>query len=167
MAGYVANRLSLLQGSIGGLQRIWTYQTADSIATVAGAGYISDAANKRMQIGDLVLVFTGTLNTTGPDQVPSTKARGVVSEFASDPSVAWFAVDSISSGAATLKEVMVQLGGNIGFYGATPVSQRAAAAQATSNVGTASSTALDTNTKAALIEVMNTLAGLGLWKGSA
>lgn len=56
----------------------------------------------------------------------------------------------------------------IGFYGlASPISRRAGAAQATSAVGTASSTAVDTATKAALIEVMNTLAALGLWKGSA
>jgi hypothetical protein len=55
----------------------------------------------------------------------------------------------------------------IGFYGlTTPIVRRSGAAQATSNVGTASSTALDTNTKAALIEVMNTLAALGLWNGS-
>lgn len=58
--------------------------------------------------------------------------------------------------------------GKLGFFGATSlVSQRALAAQATSLVGTASSTALDTATKAALIEVMNTLAAYGLWKGSA
>lgn len=55
----------------------------------------------------------------------------------------------------------------IGFYGVTPITQRAAAAQATSLVGTASSTAVDTATKAALIEVMNTLAALNLWKGAA
>jgi len=55
----------------------------------------------------------------------------------------------------------------IGFYGKTPIVQRSGAAQATSAVGTASSTALDTATKAALIEVMNTLTALGLWKGSA
>lgn len=55
----------------------------------------------------------------------------------------------------------------IGFYGKTPVTQRAAAIQATSVIGTASSTALDTNTKAAIIEIMATLTGLGLWKGSA
>lgn len=64
-----------------------------------------------------------------------------------------------------------QIGGaitdTIGFYGTTTVAQRAAAAQATSNVGTASSTALDTNTKAAIIEIMNTLTALGLWKGAA
>lgn len=55
----------------------------------------------------------------------------------------------------------------IGFYGATPIARRAAAAQATSLVGTASSTAIDSNVKAALIEVMNTLRLLGLYKGSA
>jgi len=55
----------------------------------------------------------------------------------------------------------------ISFYGDTPIAQRAAAAQGTSLVGTASSTAIDTDVKAALIEVMDTLAALGLWKGSA
>ena len=55
----------------------------------------------------------------------------------------------------------------ISFYGVTPVAQRAAAAQATSLVGTASSTAVDTNLKAARIEVMNTLTAVGLWKGAA
>jgi hypothetical protein len=55
----------------------------------------------------------------------------------------------------------------VSFYGATPIAQRSGAAQATSAVGTASSTAIDTATKAALIECMNTLAALGLWKGSA
>jgi hypothetical protein len=64
-----------------------------------------------------------------------------------------------------------QLGGaatdKLGFYGATPIVQRSLAAQATSLLSTASSTAIDTLTKAAIIEIMNTLAALGLWKGSA
>jgi hypothetical protein len=34
-------------------------------------------------------------------------------------------------------------------------------------VGTASSTAVDTNLKAAVIEIMNTLQAIGLWKGAA
>ena len=55
----------------------------------------------------------------------------------------------------------------IAFYGTTAITQRAAAAQATSLVGTASSTAVTTDGKAALIEVMDTLQNLGLWKGSA
>jgi uncharacterized protein YkwD len=55
----------------------------------------------------------------------------------------------------------------IAFYGATPIVRRSLAAQATSLVATASSTAVDTNLKAAVIEIMNTLTALGLWKGSA
>jgi hypothetical protein len=57
--------------------------------------------------------------------------------------------------------------GTAGFYGTTPITQRAGAAQATSLVGTASSTDVTSDMKAALIEVMNTLAALGLWSGSA
>lgn len=56
----------------------------------------------------------------------------------------------------------------LGFYGlATAVSQRAAAAQATSTVGTASSADVTSDLKAAVIEIMNTLTALSIWKGSA
>lgn len=55
----------------------------------------------------------------------------------------------------------------VSLYGVTPIAQRSGAAQATSLVGTASSTAVDTATKAALIEVMNTLTAVGIWKGAA
>ena len=55
----------------------------------------------------------------------------------------------------------------VSFYGVTPIVQRSGAAQATSAVGTASSTAVDTNLKAAVIEIQNTLIAYGLMKGSA
>jgi hypothetical protein len=55
----------------------------------------------------------------------------------------------------------------VGFYGTTPIAQRSGAAQATSLVGTASSADVTTDLKAAVIEIMNTLAALGVWKGSA
>ena len=55
----------------------------------------------------------------------------------------------------------------IAFFGTTPVSQRAAAAQNTTTLSTASSTAIDTATKASIIEIMSTLTALGLWKGGA
>lgn len=55
----------------------------------------------------------------------------------------------------------------IGHYGVTAISQRAGAAQATSLVGTASSADVNTDLKAAVIEIMNTLTALGLWKGAA
>lgn len=55
----------------------------------------------------------------------------------------------------------------VGFYGATPSSQRAGAMQASSKVGTASSTDVTTDLKAAVIEIMETLKAVGLWKGTA
>ncbi len=55
----------------------------------------------------------------------------------------------------------------LGFYGATPIAQRAGAAQATSLVATASSADVTTELKAAVIEIMNTLTALGVWKGAA
>lgn len=55
----------------------------------------------------------------------------------------------------------------IAFYGTTPIVQRSGAAQATSLVGTASSADVTSDLKAAVIEIMDTLRVLGLWKGSA
>ncbi len=66
-----------------------------------------------------------------------------------------------------IDKIQHNLGGTAGFYGITPITQRSLAAQATSLVGTASSTAVNTDMKAAVIEIMNTLASLGLWKGAA
>jgi hypothetical protein len=50
----------------------------------------------------------------------------------------------------------------IGFYGKTPIVQRTAAI-ATSAVGTASSADVTTGLKAAVIDIMNTLAALGIY----
>jgi hypothetical protein len=56
----------------------------------------------------------------------------------------------------------------IGFYGvATPVAQRASSIQTTSNVAAYSSTTASALIGAFLVEVANTLNGLGIWKGSA
>lgn len=68
-------------------------------------------------------------------------------------------VDGVSIGDAVTSKVSL--------YGKTPIVQRSGAAQATSLVGTASSTAVNTDLKAAIIEIMNTLTALGAWKGSA
>ena len=53
----------------------------------------------------------------------------------------------------------------IGFYGVTPIVQRTAAI-ATSAVGTATSADVTTALKAAVIDIMNTLAAVGIWKAS-
>lgn len=74
-----------------------------------------------------------------------------------------YLADSNASGTAVTKNITDLLS----LWGGTPAAQRAGAAQATSLVGTASSTAVDTALKAAIIEIMNTLTALSAWKGSA
>lgn len=55
----------------------------------------------------------------------------------------------------------------ISFYGATPVVQRALAAQALSLASAGSWISVTSNLAAWAAEVTSTFIGLGLWKGSA
>lgn len=101
--GYTSNNLSLRSGVIGGgAPRQWDYFSADSIATILGAGYISNATTKGLLVGDVVHAFSGTLNTA-LTATPSTADVGAVSRFATVPVYEVLMVDAISSGAATLK----------------------------------------------------------------
>lgn len=40
-----------------GRPTLWQYQSADAVATVAGAGYITNAYQLGMQVNDLVIVI--------------------------------------------------------------------------------------------------------------
>lgn len=55
----------------------------------------------------------------------------------------------------------------VGFYGGTPVAQRASSIQATSVISAYSSTTSSALIGALLVEIANTLNGMGVWKGSA
>jgi hypothetical protein len=55
----------------------------------------------------------------------------------------------------------------IGFYGAVPVVQRAAATQANSVVSVSSNITVAASLTAWIVEVTATLNALGIWKGSA
>lgn len=55
----------------------------------------------------------------------------------------------------------------IGFYGTTPIAQRAAAIQANSVVSVSSNITIAASLTAWIVEVTATLNALGLWKGSA
>ena len=55
----------------------------------------------------------------------------------------------------------------LGMYGATPVVQRASAFQAASVVSVSSNITIAASLTAWILEVTNTLTGLGVWKGSA
>lgn len=75
----------------------------------------------------------------------------------------WYAVPGNQAGSYLGDDTSAK----VGFYGVAPIAQRSGAAQATSLVGTASSADVNTDLKAAVIEIMNTLAAIGVWKGSA
>lgn len=55
----------------------------------------------------------------------------------------------------------------ISFYGATPVAQRAASIQGASVVSVSSNITVAASLTAWIVEVTNTLIGLGLWKGAS
>ena len=73
---------------------------------------------------------------------------------------------SIGSATATIN-VGTTTASKVGAYGVTPIVQRSGAAQGTALVATASSSDITTDVKAAIIEIMNTLTAIGLWKGAA
>jgi predicted transporter len=74
----------------------------------------------------------------------------------------------IDSGSITgVTTLGTPAGASMGFYGATPGTQRAAAIQAASVVSAASYISVSTNLSVFAAEVAATLTALGLWKGGA
>jgi len=72
----------------------------------------------------------------------------------------------IDSGVVSgLTSLATASGSTVGLYGATPTTQRASSAQASSNLATSSS--FGATQLAAMQEIMNTLTAIGAWKGSA
>lgn len=76
---YTGNTLSLIDYTIEGGWKEWTYVTSDSLATVKGAGYFSDGVTRGMEVGD----FVNVINTV-------------------TPAYAIYAVSSVSGNAATV-----------------------------------------------------------------
>ena len=64
-------------------------------------------------------------------------------------------------------QVGVSATDKVGFYGTTPVAQRAAAIQANSVVSVSSNITIAASLTAWIVEVTATLNALGIWKGSA
>jgi hypothetical protein len=108
---YTTNTLSYLGGGpVEGAWKEWAYITADSIQTVLGSGYITDAAistgGKGMGVGDVVYVINQSL-----------------------PGAFALQVASISNGAATLSVPANAPGETTIFGGATQGSNFAAFAE--------------------------------------
>jgi hypothetical protein len=61
---YTPNTLVRREGGfIEGSFNLWEYTSTDSIATILGPGYLSDASSKGMQVGDVVWVVNQTAVT--------------------------------------------------------------------------------------------------------
>lgn len=76
------------------------------------------------------------------------------------------AIGALQSNLCDIDRIQMNSGGKAGFYGATPVAQRAASIQAASVVSVSSNITIAASLTAWILEVTNTLTGLGLWKGS-
>lgn len=161
---YTPSTLENVYSMMDGVWNIFRYLSTDSIATVTGAGYITDYKQHHMQVGDLVVVVNQTTPTLTLCKVNS------VSSTANTATLA--AVDSIAGAFTNLTATgNVSLGTNasstFGMYGATAVSQRASAVQASSNISASTFATIGSNLAAFLTEVANTFQGLGAWKGAA
>lgn len=79
------------------------------------------------------------------------------------------ALGVLQSNLTDIDSLQMNSGGKVGFYGAAPVSQRSLSTQATSVISGISTGAVSTNSLllAAVIEIMDTLQAVGIWKGSA
>ena len=73
----------------------------------------------------------------------------------------------VSNFAAQGVQLGISATDKVGFYGTTPLVQRASAVQAASVVSAASYISVSTNLCLFAAEVAATLTGLGLWKGAA
>jgi hypothetical protein len=105
---YTPNTLSLIDDTIESSISKFIYTTADALSVVLAAGYITDAAAKRMSVGDTVEVYSGALINPASGAVLGAvtfqATVGVSSLFSGVPSYAVFEVISINAttGAATL-----------------------------------------------------------------
>jgi hypothetical protein len=79
MAYSGANLSALHPSTVSGSWQLWLYRSADPVATVIAAGYISDATDRGLEVGDTILV----VDTATPTQT-------------------WSRVLAITAGAATL-----------------------------------------------------------------
>ena len=77
------------------------------------------------------------------------------------------AVKQLSDGGSAGVSLGQSSTDKVSLYGVTPVTQRAAAVQATSLLSASSYVSVASNTAAIILEIANTLIGLGAWKGSA
>lgn len=139
--GYDTTKLSLLVQSIeNGGQSIWGYTNSanDTIGTILGAAYVSDALKKGAKVGDIVIVGSGAVNTQLTAS-PTTVDVGEVSDFAANPTSVMLQFSAISNGAGTLVPVIApdldaaevaSTGSTLSAFGVSEINSTAAQAYA-------------------------------------
>ena len=73
---YSKNNLALIAEGIGGRGSLWHYTSADAIATVNTAAYISDGDAMGLKVGDTVIVRDTATPTTSLCTVIDVTAGG-------------------------------------------------------------------------------------------
>lgn len=68
---YVSTNFNMLEDTIGGSAKRWSYQTTDSLSTFTAVGYIADAAKKGISKGDVVEVVNRSVPSLFYCQVAS------------------------------------------------------------------------------------------------
>lgn len=161
---YTPSTLENVYSMMDGVWNIFRYISTDSIATVLGAGYITDYKQHAMKVGDLVYVVNQTtplLTLCKVNSVSSTANTATLTVVDTAGTAGSFTNLTVT-GNTLLGDAVSD---TIGFYGTTAVTQRAGSNQASSNVVTSAS--FGTLQVAQLQEVYNALAGVGVWKGAA
>ena len=155
---------------MGGTYNVWVYQSTDPFSTADDTGYFSDATARGMREGELVIVMD--TDSDPPDltlayvsTINATTGVGTVTAIAAGAALTPTTMVAASATINTSAMIASAAAGLVGFYGKAGVSQRASSVQATSNV--ASSTDFAAGQLAVLHEIMTTLTGVGLWKGTA
>ena len=164
---YASSGLSNAVTILGGAYRIWVYRSTDPYATVIATGYFADATARGMLEGDMVIVVD--TDSDPPDMtigycsvINATTGVGTVVGAASTFTTLTVSGAAVFQGNTDIGNAAAD---TVGFYGATKVSQRASSVMATTNI--ASSSDFGATQLATVQEIMNTLNGLGLHKGTA
>lgn len=126
---YTTSTLNLItQDLMGeGGTSYWIYSTTDSIATVTGAGYFSDALKKGLEKGDLVTVVNPAGPTFLQTQVQSVTAGAATVAASSPLPVSQFTSISAANGTLALGNMEGAQWVTLATSGATAMTTRTAA----------------------------------------
>lgn len=168
---YDTTKLSQVVSSIEGQgPAVWTYANIanDTLATILGAGYVSDASKKGIKVGDIILVASGAQNSAIYGS-PSTVDVGEANDFAANPATVMLQLSSISGGAGTLVPVVAadldttetaSTGSTLSAYGLSIISSTAAQAyQLPAPIPGVRKTLVKTSSSTAVQTVSSTLGG--------